>query len=195
MRYKNLVQAIRELPWHLYDPKSIIYLSWATAVEFAKSLRCALEVYPQNQNLHEMALGELKTTNLSYDGYNQIGDHSEFLAHFVDKNTKMKEINDKVFFARKTYWEAVEALGGNKVRAMTIFSREQELPDIFKSILKSHDWDALGLGFFKYYLERHIELDSEDGGHADLTKEFELDEEVLEKFYQIRLDLYKALEN
>lgn len=195
MSYKNLVQTIRDLPWNTYDPKSIIYLSWATAVEFAESLRCALDAYPQNQNLHEMALGELKTTNLAYDGYKKIGDHHEFLAHFVDKNTTHKEINDKVFLARKTYWESVRTLGDNKVRAMTIFSREQELPDIFKNILKAHDWEGLGFGFFKYYIERHVELDGEDGGHADLTKDFKLDENVLEEFYQIRLDMYKSLEN
>lgn len=106
----------------------------------------------------------------------------------------MKEISEPVFWARKEYQDAVEALGDNKVRAMTIFSREQELPDIFKNILAAHDWEALGLGFYKYYLERHMELDSQDGGHAELTKGFELDEAVLEKFYQIRLDLYKALE-
>lgn len=195
MSYKIFVEGIKNLPWHQYDPKNIIYLSWCTAMEFAKSLRYALEAYPQNQSLHEMAMGELKTNNLSYDDYNKIGDHHEFLSHFINKVTKMKEIGDKVFFARKDYIRAVDTLGNNKAKAMTIFSREQELPDIFKNILGAHDWDALGLGFYKYYLERHIELDSEDGGHADLTKGFELDEVVLEKFYQIRLNLYRSLEN
>ncbi len=196
MSYKILVKAIRELPWHKYDPKSIIYLSWATAVEFAESLRCALEAYPQHQNLHEMALGELKTTNLSYGDYRQIGDHHEFLSYFLaGTNITTNGINTPVLIAKNKYWEEVKILGDNKVRAITIFSREQELPDIFKSILKAHDWEAHGFGFFKYYLERHIELDSVDGGHAELTKDFKLDETVLEKFYQIRLDLYRSLEN
>jgi hypothetical protein len=192
--YKKLVTEIRELPWGQYDPKAIIYLSLCSAVEFAESLRLALIAYPQNQNLGEMANGELKTNNLSYDDYATYGDHSEFLAHFCKKhNITDNSIGDKCFFAKKDYSRAVRNLGDNKVRAMTIFSREQELPDIFHKIVKAHDWDALGLGFFKYYLERHIAIDSEDGGHGDLTKSFQIDEEMLFKFYTIRLNLYKSL--
>jgi hypothetical protein len=192
MSYKLLVQQIRELPWHTYKPKSIMYLSWCTAVEFAESLRCAILAYPDNENLKEMAEGELNTDNLSYDDYNRNGDHQDFLSHFLDKNVYMSNISDEVFNARKAYWEGVKALGDDTVRAMTIFSREQELPGIFEVILKSHDWKKFP--WFRYYLERHIELDSQDGGHAELTKEFPLDESVLEKFYQLRLDLYKSLE-
>jgi hypothetical protein len=195
MAYKLLVQAIRKLPWHQYDPQMIVYLSWVTAVEFAESLRCALRAYSQNKSLNEMAIGELKTGNLSYGDYNKIGDHYEFLAHFTEKILPIKKISPRIFSAREKYWDEVRNLGDDTTRAMTIFSREQELPDIFQSILKAHDWEKERLGFFKYYLERHIELDGEDGGHADLTKGFELDESVLKKFYQSRLNMYKALEN
>ena len=195
MAYKQIVQAIKDLPWHTYDPKSIVYLSWVTAVEFAESLRLALEAYPENPDLQEMAAGELQTKNLSYDSYRQTGDHYQFLSYFLDKTVKHLEINDKVFRARKAYNEAVAVLGDKTARAMTIFSREQELSDIFKSILKAHEWHTPGLGYYRYYLERHVEIDSAEGGHAELTQSFELDEEVLEKFYTIRLELYKALEN
>lgn len=71
---------------------------------------------------------------------------------------------------------------------MTVFSREQELPNIFERILNSHDWK--GLEFYKYYLEHHIQIDSQEGGHSDLTSHFELDEGVLEKFYKARYEFY-----
>lgn len=166
-----------------------------SSIEFAESLRCAITAYPQNQNLDEMAGGELKTNNLSFEDYSTYGDHWEFLNHFCAKHgINVVSVGDKCFFAQKDYQRAVRSLGDNKVRAMTIFSREQELPDIFHKIVDAHDWDALGLGFFKYYLDRHIAIDSADGGHGDLTKDFEMDEDILLKFYQIRLNLYRSLQ-
>ncbi len=197
MAYKKLVQNIKDLPWYLYDPKSIIFLSWCAALEFAESLRCALEAHPENESIHQMALGELSTRNLSYDDYNSVGDHHQFLEYFIRKNEEeYKDISVKILTGASNYVSNIRRnFKENKDRAMTIFSREQELPDIFEKILKSHNWDKLGLGWFRYYLERHIELDSSDGGHAELTKDFELDEKVLEMFYTIRLNLYKALKN
>ncbi len=76
---------------------------------------------------------------------------------------------------------------------MTIFSREHELPNIFEKILTAHNWNALGFGFYKYYLERHIELDGGEGGHANLVADFETDNKVLLKFYKARLELYQSL--
>lgn len=77
-------------------------------------------------------------------------------------------------------------------RAQTIFSREKELPGIFEEILAAHDWDALGFGFYRYYLERHIELDSGEGGHGELTEGHELDQDVLLHFYTNRYLFYKV---
>lgn len=193
--YKEIVEEIKNLPWWKYHPKSIIYSSLVSAIEFAESLRCALELYPDDENLREMAAGELKTNNLSYDDYNSPGDHWEFLAHFCKKyNITDDTVGDKMVFAKKDYFRSIKNLGDSSVRAMTIFSREQELPEIFHEIVKSHDWEKDGLGFFKCYLEGHIAIDSADGGHGDLTKDFYMDEEKLFEFYKIRRDLYRGLE-
>ncbi len=79
---------------------------------------------------------------------------------------------------------------------MTIISREQELPGIFQKILFAHDWDALGFGSYRYYLARHIQLDSQESGHGDLTTQFsqehnfELSTEVLDRFWSARFALY-----
>lgn len=195
MNYKQIVEEIKNLPWGQYDPKLIIYSSLISAIEFAESLRCALEIYPNDENLKEMAEGELKTNNLSYDDYNSLGDHWEFLAYFCKKyNITDNTVGDKMVFAKKDYKRSVRNLGDKSVRAMTIFSREQELANIFHEIIKSHDWEKLGLDFFKYYLERHIAIDSAEGGHGDLTKDFPTDEVKLFEFYKIRRDLYRGLE-
>lgn len=193
--YESVVEKIRQLPWEDYNPRKIIFISHGTAVEFAGSLRAALKVYPNNENLLAMAAGELNTDNLSFEDYQKRGDHWEFLYHFCGKNKIHGDVvGEKISTAVETYHHSISILGDDSVRAMTIFSREQELPKIFKQILKAHDWEKLELGFFKYYLERHIELDSVDGGHGDLTKDFFLGQGELFSFYQIRLRLYESLQ-
>ncbi len=196
MRHDHLVLEIKNLPWEKFKPKGIIQLSLETANEFAASLRCAEKVYPDNADLKKMIAEELKTDNLNYGGYSKKGDHWEFLFHFFEKASGYSDLSDVCRlrnYSIETYHKKVSAFD-NAQRAMTIFSRETELPGIFSKIIKAHDWDSLGLGFYKYYLERHIELDSQSGGHGDLTKGFEMDEDVLFKFYTARRDLYRILE-
>lgn len=197
MHYKELVKEITNLPWSRYDPKEIVFLSLSSAAEFAESLRAALKVYPENVNLQEMAFGELKTTNLSYDDYHREGDHWQFLDHFCQdqKSGIYTEVHwrHKIAVACTQYHTTLNSMTDHE-RAMTIFSREHELPNIFERILAAHDWDNLELGFYKYYLDRHIEIDSKEGGHAHLVADFETDDDVLLKFYQARLEFYQALQ-
>ena len=195
--YKNIVSEITNLPWSQFDPKEIIYLSLTSAVEFAQSLRCALNVYPENTNLQQMAYGELNTNNLYYDDYSRKGDHWQFLDHFCQDQKSGIFISVhwkyKIASACDKYYKTLESMSDAE-RAMTIFSREHELPNIFEEILRAHKWRALGFGFYEYYLERHIELDGEEGGHANLVADFETDDEVLLKFYKARLELYQSLQ-
>jgi hypothetical protein len=194
--YKRLIKEIENLPWSQYDPKEIIFISLSTAVEFAESLRCALKVFPENTNLQEMAYGELNTDNLSYDDYSRKGDHWQFLNHFCqDQKTAINSSvhsKEKIAKACSEYHKLLESMTASE-RAMTIFSREHELPSIFEEILAAHQWKLLGFGFYQYYLEQHILLDSNEGGHGDLVADFELDDKVMLKFYEARLELYKSL--
>ncbi len=191
--YKKIVEEIKSLPWSTYDPKAIIYTSKITAIEFGGTLREILPAFPGNQALAEMADGELMTNNLKYGEYNKYGDHSEFLIYFSGKRgIALPVISNGITNACDNYRRITGGFNRQE-KAMTIFSREQELPGIFETILNAHDWAGLGLGFYGYYLKRHIELDSAAGGHGDLTKAFPLDEEVLYKFYTARLELYKSL--
>lgn len=188
--YKEKVQQILELPWELYHPFSIVMISLATAQEFAESLRLALEVFPDDKNLQLMATGELQTTNLRYRSYDRQGDHFEFLLHFMNKFPTHANLFIRLSSHVTEEYRDVLYSMNKEERAMTIFSREQELPNIFHEILNSHSWGDFGLGFYKYYLEEHIRLDSEEGGHAELTQDHELDPEVLDRFYTARLNLY-----
>lgn len=190
MHYKTVVKEIQELPWKDIYPFSIILVSLASAQEFAASLRCACRVYPGDLDLRLMALGELNTSNLKYGGYRVHGDHSRFLEYFVKKlPTHAQVVGTRATAAVTTYNETIERMSAEH-RAQTVFSREAELPGIFEAILAAHDWDKHGFGFYRYYLERHIELDSGPEGHGELTNKFELDPAVLLHFYNARLKLY-----
>ncbi len=191
--YKHIVQKIVKLSWSKLtsrDLQNLMYLAYISAQEFAESLRSAIELYPDSKNLQMMALGELKTDNLSYEEYDNVGDHAEFLGYFIKKYSIKP---DKfVSLAGEFYIGECSKLP-QVLRAMSVFSREEELPNIFGEILSAPDWTAPGLQAFKYYLEKHISLDTEEeSGHSDLVKKFILDER-LAQFYEIRLNMYRCI--
>ena|SRR3989344_2160106 len=189
--YKSLVQDIADLPWQKANPADLILLSRGTAKEFAASLREARKLYPEDSRLTEMAEGELQTRNLVFGDYAKQGDHWEFLDFFI-KELDIVPSSGDLLVAMTEYNSVVEELSPED-RAMTVFSREEELTLIFRRIVDAHDWDALGFGFYRYYLESHILFDSGEGGHHHLTKHFPLHEDVLATFYRLRLALYKSL--
>lgn len=190
--YKGVVEEIRGLEWKELSEKELqdlMYLAYTAAVEFAESLRIALELYPDNEKIREMAAGELNTKNLKLDDYDEAGDHSEFLLHFLEKNG-LSPSEELQRFANE-YQESCRRLSDN-TRAMSVFSREQELPSIFAEILKARDWEAPGLEAFRFYLQEHIELDTSEGGHGELTEEMPIDDSV-KPFYEARLQMYNAI--
>lgn len=191
LEYKNTVEEIKNLNWENLPPEELqilMHLSYISAREFAESLRIARKLYPDNHNLEEMAEGELETNNLSFEDYNTKGDHADFLEHFLQKNNLLNPDQD-IQFAEQGYKNFCHSLS-LEARAMTIFSREEELSEIFERILKAKDWSAPGLPAFKFYLEQHIALDAGEGGHAELTKEFPVNDSV-KPFYEARLEMYK----
>jgi hypothetical protein len=192
MSYKDLVQRIADLDWAAAVPSDVVLLSRCTALEFAESLRLADKLYPNDERLKEMMEGELKTSNMVFEDYREKGDHWEFLDYFVKKkDLHPSRVGIETAMAEYTR-ELVDHFSETE-RAMTVFSREKELTSIFQKIVEAHDWDGIGFGFYKHYLESHISFDSGEGGHHYLTKHFPLHESVLERFYQARLKLYQAL--
>jgi hypothetical protein len=191
MAYKDLIQQIANLDWASVDPGDIVLLSRCTAIEFADSLRRALVLYPTDTRLLEMAAGELATDNMVFEDYAAKGDHWEFLDFFI-KKYNITPLNTRILQVCDEYTQGVESLSDGD-RAMTVFSREEELTAIFHKILAAFDWQHSDMAFYKYYLERHIMFDSGDTGHAYLTSHFPLHENVLVHFYTSRLNLYQCL--
>lgn len=194
MIFKTLVKHIRSLKWEeLTGPElqTLMLLSAHAAREFAESLRISLGLYPKHSGFQEVAKGELETDNLGFADYHRAEDHSEFLWHFIEKYGTNQ--TSAVKEAGEAYIQQIRLLPA-AVRAMSIVSRERELPRIFAQILEAPDWSAPGLKEFRHYLKRHIALDSGIGGHSELLDDFKVTDEVV-PFYEARLKLYRCLPN
>ena len=194
--YKTTVSTIRDLNWSQLNGDElslVMYLSWVAAVEFAEALRISLRLYPNHAGLREMAHGELKTKNLLLEDFVEAGDHHEFLGHFLRKHGLMEKMESSFGALAQDYLAACRRLPED-IRAMTVFSREDELSGIFIKILTAPDWSGTGLYAFQHYLSRHITFDTGDGGHHDLTKDFPIDERVA-PFYEARLDTFRLIPN
>lgn len=191
-RYKEVVDDIKGLNWEALQVESLqklMYVSYAAAREFAEALELALLEYPKDARLKEMAEGELQTDNLQYADYTTWGDHADFLKHFLEKAGFVPGAALEEAF--QTYLLECRSLSA-PTRAMTVFSREQELSGIFQNILKNEHWKGETLQAFRYYLEQHIALDGAANGHGELVRHHPVDDSVL-RFYQVRLDFYRLI--
>ncbi len=191
--YKETVRLIRELDWENLDATSlqdVMYLSFISAFEFAEALRVALRLYSDDSLVQEMSEGELETDNLKYQEYDKKGDHADFLMYFMESCGYTP--TEKIEQAGEQYLNVCRAFS-DELRAMSVFSREFESTGIFKRILSAKDWDACGLSAFRYFIEEHIRLDSEDGGHHDMIKHYTITDEV-DAFYEARYKMYLAIE-
>ena len=192
MKHKEIVEIIKNLSWKklsAQELQQLMFLSYVAAREFAGSLRIAQDLNPGA--FAEMAKGELLTSNLAFEDYSGMGDHADFLWHFLKKYQLLENIPQSVQDSAGKYLLAIESLP-KQVRAESIVSRERELSGIFSKILENPDWSLLGLAAFKYYLQEHIRLDSMPGGHADLLEKFEVTDNT-SSFYEIRLGMYRCI--
>jgi hypothetical protein len=192
--YKQFVARIRALPFEqvsAQELQDIWYLSWVAAVEFAEALRISLRLYPDHPGLQVMAFGELDTANLALNDFQRRSDHHEFLGHFLRKHDVLASAEQRLGVDAEKYLAACRALDPH-TRAMTVFSREEELSGIFARFLDARDWSAPGVYAFRHYLGTHIVLDSGEGGHHELTNDFPVDDSV-RPFYEARFHSFRLI--
>jgi len=215
MNYKESIQKIHDLDWSKANPARIIRIAIFFAKEFSDTARACKKLYARVSEFEDFISGELDTNNLQYAQYGITADHHEFLSTFfwnrynILNETGMKrgsavydcltEDNRLIYIREEIVRNKYEVYVGNLCddeKMATLVSREVKLKGIFQKILNAFDWEMEGYGYYKYFLERHIELDSADGGHEELTSrliDLEDYEEVLEKFWLLRWRVYKTL--
>ncbi len=193
MKYIEIVRLIRELNWKdlsTSELECLMILSAYAAREFAESLRITLALHPESTEFRDMSVGELDTNNIQHEEYSRTADHADFLWYFIEKYQVFQH-HPEAITAGESYLNRVRVLP-REVRAMSIVSRERELPGIFEQVLKATDWSTPALRAFRHYLVEHIRLDSMEGGHADLLSNFQVTNSV-SSFYQARLEIYRCI--
>ncbi len=86
-------------------------------------------------------------------------------------NEILKEIRVPEFvrqFLDVTFNKVIDSNSLPAIASSIYFARENLIPEIFPGILHNINKSHLDFPFFKYYLERHIELDS--GSHSELAE-------------------------
>lgn len=111
------------------------------------------------------------------DAMNQCGASSEKIQHFLSyvqngktiaESLKEIEVNDGISHFVNGTFETIHKGKTHLLAAVFTFGREELIPDMFYSIVKDlSDKFPTKVSQFKYYLERHIEIDG--GHHAELA--------------------------
>lgn len=197
----NSVEKIRTLLWGAVPLCDLVVASAYSALEFAESLRIALKLFPDSLPLRQMAEEELETTNLRFGNYNERGDHAAFLWFYIDKFNLLAHTAPHVVKACEDYIQKIRTLP-EEVRVMSIVSREVELPGIFQEIRQVLENKTLFSSTpmpewawaYRYFVEEHIRLDAQPGGHAEQVADLlPLDDDRVEEFWELRLELYQSL--
>ena len=157
----------------------------------------AREVRPEDELLKELERGECDTDNLSpYPGVVREGErvnHDEFMRRAL----QLTPVGDK----RQRFLEQIGTDYLDKVRSMDKLTRASSLSSyedgglesVFRAILTARHWDAPLLQAFKHFLEKHIELDSdEDAGHGALCRHMPPTEGVSQLWRAFKASLVRA---
>jgi hypothetical protein len=152
------------------------------SVQFRENLGIACALFPCDAKLRRLQAEECNTDNLSpWPRVAAIGEklnHDEFMrrALRLDLETRSYEL-DRIGGRYLSEVRAFDQLS----RAKSIASYEAGgLSRVFSSILQARDWRGPGLGAFKFFLEKHIEFDSDDGaGHGALARHLQADDSIL----------------
>jgi hypothetical protein len=187
LAYKTVIRDICSLNWGGLSRQDLISVAWAYyyfSTQFRENLEIALTLYPDDERLHELDLGERNTDNLSpWPGVAATGEklnHEEFMRRTLTLTPIPEEKRLHLESLGKDYLFQVRAMD-RMTRAISIAAYEDGgLEAVFRSILKAPVWEGELLGAFKHFLVGHVELDSDPGaGHGSLCRHLVPDDRIL----------------
>lgn len=169
-------------------------------------------VHGEESDVNE--LGEPKSHFEMYlEAMNQLGASTEEIDLFIDKlrnNNDIFECIDSLLldvrvrnFLNYTF-TLIESQQAHLIASSFTFGREDIIPDMFIGILNGVDPENKTYPKFRYYLERHIELDGDEHGPislkmvaklcGDSDRKWEEARVVAEESLKRRIELWDAIE-
>lgn len=184
-RFEAVIDRICALSWERAEPDEILQIAkvyYYFSIQFRENLEIACALYPRDGLLAHLYREECNTDNLSpWPGVAAPGehlDHDEFMRRLLD----LQPIRDSAHLDRlgEAYLRSVRAMD-DLTRAKSIASYENEgLSRVFTAILRAPCWDGPGQSAFRFFLERHIEFDTDDDhGHGALSRHLTPDDRIL----------------
>jgi hypothetical protein len=184
--YERVINEICDLNWAGLTRDDLIGVAWVYyyfSVQFREGLEIARTLYPEDDRLRQLDLGERNTDNLSpWPGVASAGEqmnHDEFMRRTLEL-TKISESRLKAIKAAgQSYLASVRATDRNS-RALALASYEDGgLERVFRAILTAEDWNDPLLQAFKHFLTEHIRFDSDpELGHGALCRHLAPDDRV-----------------
>ncbi|MEG5264111.1 DUF3050 domain-containing protein [Pseudomonas sp. JDS28PS106] len=149
-------------------------LPWLPPVD-PSAARLINEIVLGEESDDRLTQGHCSHFELYLDAMREIGASTSQIEHFVDLQNRGVDYADALrrvnadqaasIFVTHTLQTALHA-PAHSVAAAFLHGRESVIPQMFQTILDRWEIGAGQAPTFRYYLERHIEVDSEDHGPA-----------------------------
>ena len=199
--YNMVVNEIVALNWKTLSREEMKDVAWAYyffSIQFRESLKAALSLHPQDENLQHLAREECATANLSpWPGVASPGErmnHDEFLRRVLSREPVTAERRARLQGLGAEYLCITRSLPV-ETRALSISSYEDGgLEAVFHAFLTAPDWDGPLLEGFKHFLTEHIRFDSDpDAGHGALSRHLPPDASIVPLWTAFRDILLQAV--
>jgi hypothetical protein len=185
--YDRIVDAICALNWTALGREDLAAVAAAYyyfSIQFRENLEIACQLYPGDEKLQQLELGECNTDNLSpWPGVADPGeklDHDEFMRRLLDLSPADRQRRSFIDGIGQRYLDIIRRIDLD-TRARSIASYEDGgLEKLFRAILTAPDWDSPTLQAFRHFLVQHIRFDEDpEHGHGALSRHLTPDDRIL----------------
>jgi hypothetical protein len=198
--YERIVDSICALNWASLtqeDLSNIARAYYYFSVQFRENLEIACGLFPDDEKLQQLSLGECDTDNLSpWPGVALPGeklDHDEFMRRLLELSSADSYERNYIDEAGDRYLATVRRMDPD-TRARSIASYEDGgLERLFRAILTAPHWDGALLQAFRHFLIQHIAFDEDpEQGHGALSRHLVPNDRILPLWAECRQLLVAA---
>jgi hypothetical protein len=201
-RFMEIIDRICALPWGIVNKQELFNIShvyYYFSIQFRENLEIARALYPEDQKLYTLYREECETDNLSpwplIAKINEKLNHDEFMRRLLLLQSDMRSPHlDKLGLLYLSGIRSIDQFS----RAKSITSYEDNgLSKVFSCILQAPEWHSPALQGFRFFLEKHIEFDSDSvTGHGSLSRHLHVDDTIVPlwgAFYDLLLSAAPSL--